>query len=110
MEIKWYIFLGITLFVTGIAGVLTRRNSIIVLMSVELMLNSVNLILVAFSKMHLSDRKNAFEVNVAMSGQSFAFFIMVVGAVEVCIGLAIILMYFRNTRSVDINFLNRLKN
>ncbi|MBN9351696.1 MAG: NADH-quinone oxidoreductase subunit NuoK [Chitinophagaceae bacterium] len=110
MEIKWYIFLGITLFVTGIAGVLTRRNSIIVLMSVELMLNSVNLILVAFSKMHLSDRKNAFVVNVAMDGQSFAFFIMVVGAVEVCIGLAIILMYFRNTRSVDINFLNRLKN
>ncbi len=110
MEIKWYIFLSIVLFMLGVAGVLTRRNSIIVFMCIELMLNSVNLLLVAFSKMHLSDHGNAFSGSVAASGQLFVFFIMIVAAAEVSVGLAIIVMYFRNTRSVDINFLNRLKN
>lgn len=110
MEIKWYIFLSIVLFMIGVTGVLTRRNSIIVFMCIELMLNSVNLLLVAFSKMHLADRHNAFSASVAASGQVFVFFIMIVAAAEVSVGLAIIVMYYRNTRSVDINFLNRLKN
>lgn len=110
MEIKWYIFLSIVLFMLGVAGVLTRRNSIIVFMCIELMLNSVNLLLVAFSKMHLSNHGNALSGNIAASGQLFVFFIMIVAAAEVSVGLAIIVMYYRNTRSVDINFLNRLKN
>ena len=110
MEIKWYIFLSIVLFMIGVTGVLTRRNSIIVFMCIELMLNSVNLLLVAFSKMHLADRTNAFAASVAESGQLFVFFIIIVAAAEVSVGLAIIVMYYRNTRSVDINFLNRLKN
>lgn len=110
MEIKWYIFLSIVLFMLGVTGVLTRRNSIIVFMCIELMLNSVNLLLVAFSKMHLSDYGNALSGNVAASGQLFVFFIMIVAAAEVSVGLAIIVMYYRNTRSVDIDFLNRLKN
>ena len=109
MEIKYYIFLAITLFSLGVIGALTRRNSIIVFMCIELMLNSVNLLLVAFSKMHLaggSDLGGAM----ATGGQIFVFFIMIVAAAEVSVGLAIIVMMYRNTRSIDIGFLNRLKN
>lgn len=109
MEIKWYIFLSLALFVLGIGGVLIRRNAIIVFMCIELMLNSVNLLLVAFSKMHLAAH-GSFSGSIATSGQLFVFFIMIVAAAEVSVGLAIIVMFFRNTRSVDISFLNRLKN
>ncbi|HUZ59843.1 MAG TPA: NADH-quinone oxidoreductase subunit NuoK [Hanamia sp.] len=109
MEIKWYIFLSLALFCIGIIGALTRRNSIIVFMCIELMLNSVNLLLVAFSKMHLGE-VNAFSYSMATSAQIFVFFIMIVAAAEVSVGLAIIVMLYRNTRSIDINFLNRLKN
>src|ERR687889_44345 len=108
MPINYYIFLSIALFVIGIIGVLTRRNAIIIFMCVELMLNAVNLLLVAFSKMHYL--KNAATNPAAGSdGQLFVFFIMVVAAAEVSVGLAIIVMLYRNTHSVDINFLNRLK-
>jgi NADH-quinone oxidoreductase subunit K len=96
------------LFVTGIIGVLTRRNVIIIFMCIELMLNAVNLLLVAFSKMH--HLKNAATNAAAGSeGQLFVFFIMVVAAAEVSVGLAIIVMLYRNTHSVDVAFLNRLK-
>ncbi|HWH62832.1 MAG TPA: NADH-quinone oxidoreductase subunit NuoK [Ginsengibacter sp.] len=108
MEIKWYIFLSIALFCIGVAGALTRRNSIIVFMCIELMLNSVNLLLVAFSKMHVGGAMpNAAS---AINAQIFVFFIMIVAAAEVSVGLAIIVMMYRNTKSIDINFLNRLKN
>ncbi len=108
MEIKWYLFLSIILFCIGVAGALTRRNSIIVFMCIELMLNSVNLLLVAFSKMHLSiPGTSAYS---AIDAQIFVFFIMIVAAAEVSVGLAIIVMMYRNTKSIDINFLNRLKN
>ncbi len=73
------------------------------------MLNSVNLLLVAFSKMHLA-HVNAFAPAAATNAQIFVFFIMIVAAAEVSVGLAIIVMLYRNTRSIDINFLNRLKN
>jgi len=108
MKIEYYIFLSIALFCIGIAGVLTRRNSIIVFMCIELMLNSVNLLLVAFSKMH-NLAQAAVNPHAGIDGQLFVFFIMVVAAAEVSVGLAIIVMMFRNTHSVDINFLNRLK-
>jgi NADH-quinone oxidoreductase subunit K len=77
-------------------------------MCVELMLNAVNLLLVAFSKMHY---QNAIEqgLNAGSDGQLFVFFIMVVAAAEVSVGLAIIVMMYRNIHSVDVNFLNRLK-
>ena len=111
MPIQYYIYLCLTLFSIGIIGVLTRRNAIIVFMCVELMLNAVNLLLVAFSKMH---HAAALAQNPAtttgIEGQLFVFFIMVVAAAEVSVGLAIIVMLYRNTHSVDINFLNRLKN
>jgi len=108
MEIKWYIVLSVALFCIGVAGALTRRNSIIVFMCIELMLNSVNLLLVAFSKMHLGDA--VANPMAAMNAQIFVFFIMIVAAAEVSVGLAIIVMMYRNTKSIDINFLNRLKN
>ena len=110
MEIKWYIGLAIALFCTGIVGVLTRRNSIIIFMCIELMLNAVNLLLVAFSKMHAASELGRAMPSVVSDAQIFVFFIMVVAAAEVSVGLAIIVMLYRNTHSVDVNFLNRLKN
>jgi NADH-quinone oxidoreductase subunit K len=75
------------------------------------MLNAVNLLLVAFSKMHLATALLTDKATkVGTDGQLFVFFIMVVAAAEVSVGLAIIVMLYRNTHSVDINFLNRLKN
>ena len=108
MDIRYYIFLSIALFVIGIVGVLTRRNAIIIFMCIELMLNAVNLLLVSFSKMH--HLAGAASLPTAgTEGQLFVFFIMVVAAAEVSVGLAIIVMLYRNTHSVDVNFLNRLK-
>ncbi len=111
MPIQYYIYLCLTLFTIGIIGVLTRRNAIIVFMCVELMLNAVNLLLVAFSKMHHGAAlvRDATATK-GIEGQLFVFFIMVVAAAEVSVGLAIIVMLYRNTHSVDVNFLNRLKN
>lgn len=110
MPINYYIFFALALFCIGVAGVLTRRNAIIIFMCIELMLNAVNLLLVAFSKMH---HLNALASNAASAvgtdAQLFVFFIMVVAAAEVSVGLAIIVMMYRNTHSIDINFLNRLK-
>lgn len=108
MDIKYYIFLSFALFVIGIVGVLTRRNAIIIFMCIELMLNAVNLLLVAFSKMHHL-ANGAVNPTAGSEGQLFVFFIMVVAAAEVSVGLAIIVMLYRNTHSVDVNFLNRLK-
>jgi NADH-quinone oxidoreductase subunit K len=108
MPVNYYIFLSLALFAIGIVGVLTRRNAIIIFMCIELMLNAVNLLLVAFSKMH---HLNAALGNTGAGtdGQLFVFFIMVVAAAEVSVGLAIIVMMYRNIHSVDVNFLNRLK-
>jgi NADH-quinone oxidoreductase subunit K len=99
MPIQSYIWLAITLFSIGDSGVLIRRNAIIIFMCIELMLNAVNLLLVAISKYHHD-----------ASAQIFVFFIMVVAAAEVSVGLAIIVMVYRKTKSVDVNILNRLKN
>jgi len=100
--------LSVTLFCIGVTGVLTRRNAIIIFMCIELMLNAVNLLLVAFSKMHHLALA-AVDANAGINAQIFVFFIMVVAAAEVSVGLAIIVMMYRNTHSVDVNFLNRLK-
>jgi NADH-quinone oxidoreductase subunit K len=108
MPINYYIFLAVALFCIGIAGVLTRRNAIIIFMCIELMLNAVNLLLVAFSKMH-HGMQGAVNPTIGIDAQLFVFFIMVVAAAEVSVGLAIIVMMYRNTHSIDVNFLNRLK-
>lgn len=112
MPIQYYITLSAILFCIGVTGVLTRRNAIIIFMCIELMLNSVNLLLVAFSKMPSVSRA-AVAGAAAVTGtdaQLFVFFIMVVAAAEVSVGLAIIVMMYRNIHSIDVNFLNRLKN
>ena len=98
LPIDYYLWLGAVLFSIGVLGVLYRRNAIIVFMCIELMLNAVNLVMVAFSS-YMNDA----------AGQVFVFFIMAVAAAEVAVGLAIIVMTYRNTKSTDINILNRLK-
>ena len=110
MDIKAYIALSLTLFTIGIIGVLVRRNAIIVFMCVELMLNAVNLLMVAFSNMHAASPAAKALPSFAADAQIFVFFIMIVAAAEVSVGLAIIVMLYRNTHSIDVNFLNRLKN
>jgi NADH-quinone oxidoreductase subunit K len=109
MPVYYYIFLAVALFSIGVIGVLTRRNAIIIFMCIELMLNAANLLLVAFSKMH-NQGIGTVNSSVASDAQIFVFFIMVVAAAEVSVGLAIIVMMYRNVHSVDVNFLNRLKN
>lgn len=108
MPINYYIFLSLALFCIGVTGVLTRRNVIVIFMCIELMLNAVNLMLVAFSKMHHLKLAES-NATAGVEGQLFVFFIMVVAAAEVTVGLAIIVMMYRNVHSVDVNFLNRLK-
>lgn len=98
VPLEYFIILSSILFSLGVLGVLLRKNAIIILGCVELMLNSVNLLLAAFST-YKGDG----------NGQILVFFIMVVAAAEVTVGLALIVMLYRNTHSVDVNFLNRLK-
>jgi len=96
--LEWYLVLASLLFVIGVAGVLTRRNALIIFMSIELMLNAVNLTFIAFSRyLHVVD------------GQIFVFFVMAVAAAEVAVGLAIIMMIFRKKESVDIDQVNLMK-
>ncbi|HNQ13709.1 MAG TPA: NADH-quinone oxidoreductase subunit NuoK [Bacteroidia bacterium] len=98
IPLEHFVVLSSVLFTIGVLGVLFRRNAIIVFMCIELMLNAVNLLLVAFSTQHN-----------AADGQVFVFFIMAVAAAEVAVGLAILVSIFKNTKSVDIDFLNKLK-
>lgn len=98
IPIEYYVWLSAILFTIGVLGVLFRRNAIIIFACIELMLNAVNLLMVAFSNHHND-----------ATGQVFVFFIMAVAAAEVAVGLAILVMMYRNTKSVDINILNRLK-
>jgi NADH-quinone oxidoreductase subunit K len=109
MDIKLYIYLSLLLFSIGVVGVLTRRNAIIIFLCIELMLNAVNLLLVAFSNMHALSPVAKASPSFASDAQIFVFFIMVVAAAEVSVGLAIIVMMYRNIHNVDVNFLNRLK-
>jgi NADH-quinone oxidoreductase subunit K len=98
IPINYYIMLSAILFIIGAVGVMARRNAIIVFMCIELMLNAVNLLLVAFSTLHND-----------ANGQVFVFFIMAVAAAEVAVGLAILSMIYRNIKSIDIDLLSKLK-
>ncbi|MCW8810514.1 MAG: NADH-quinone oxidoreductase subunit NuoK [Ignavibacteriaceae bacterium] len=98
MPIEYYLILSAFMFSVGIVGVLTRRNAIVVFMSVELMLNSANLTLITFSS-YLGDA----------TGQLFVFFVMAVAAAEAAVGLAIIIAIFRNKLTVNIDEINILK-
>lgn len=98
IPIDYFLIVSAFLFVVGIAGVVTRRNAIIVFMSIELMLNSANLTLITFS----SYLGNSI-------GQLFVFFVMTVAAAEAAVGLAIIIALFRNKQTLNIDEVNILK-
>jgi len=98
MVLNQFLILSAFLFCTGVYGVLVRRNGVLVLMSVELMLNAVNLNLVAFSA-RLAE----------VSGQVFALFIITIAAAEVGVGLAIVLLIYRNLRSPDLDELDQMR-
>jgi NADH-quinone oxidoreductase subunit K len=98
MPIEYYISLCSILFVIGVVGVLIKRNALIIFMSIELMLNSINLLLAAFSVYHNNP-----------AGQIMVIFIMVVAAAEVAVGLSILVVTYRNTHSIDMNLLKQLK-
>lgn len=95
---SWYLLLAALLFAIGAGGVLLRRNTLVILMCVELMMNAVNLTFVAFSR----------ELG-SMGGQVFVFMIMTVAAVEAAIGLAILVELYRHTKSVNIDDFDSLK-
>jgi NADH-quinone oxidoreductase subunit K len=98
MTLTHYLVLAAILFTIGAVGVLVRRNAIVVFMCIELMLNAVNLTLITFSR-----------INGTLDGQVIAFFVMVVAAAEVVIGLAIIMTIFRTRRSASVDDANLLK-
>jgi NADH-quinone oxidoreductase subunit K len=98
VTIDWYVALSTILFTIGALGVLLRRNAIIIFMSVEMMLNSANLLFVAFSR-HLGD----------LNGQVLVFFVITVAAAEVAVGLALIVTIFRTKHSINIDEINALK-
>ena len=93
-----FVALAVVLFVIGAVGVLVRRNALVIFMCVELMLNAVNLAFVAFARMHGN-----------LDGQVIAFFVMVVAAAEVVVGLAILMTIFRTRRSASVDDANLLK-
>jgi NADH-quinone oxidoreductase subunit K len=99
IPLEHYIYLSIALFSIGAIGVLTRRNMIVLFMCIELMLNASNLLLVALSKYHGDS-----------AAQVFVFFVMLVAAAEAAVGLAILVMLYRNNPSTQIDVWNRLKN
>ena len=92
-----YLVVAAALFVLGVIGVLTRRNVVIVLMSIELILNAVNLNLVAFSRMW------------GLGGQVFAIFIIVDAAAEAAVGLGILIAFFRNKETINVDEIDLLK-
>lgn len=98
IPLEYYLALSAIMFVIGAAGVVTRRNAIIIFMCIEMMLNSVNLTLVSFSS-YLGDA----------SGQMFVFFVMAVAAAEAAVGLAIVLSLFRSSQTVYVDEVNLMK-
>ncbi len=99
VPLSWYLVLSAVLFSLGVAGFLFRKNIITVFMSIELMLNAVNLSFIAFSY-HLKQ----------VDGQIFSFFVMVVAAAEAAVGLGIILTVYKNRSTLEIDEINSMKN
>ncbi len=98
MLLNQFLFLGAILFCTGVYGVLVRRNGVLVLMSVEMILNAVNINLVAFGA-YLHDP----------TGQVFALFVIAIAAAEVGVGLALVLLLYRNRQSIDVDDVDLMK-
>jgi NADH:ubiquinone oxidoreductase subunit K len=100
MPIAYFLVLSSALFCIGVYGVLARQNAVLILLSIELMLNAVNINLVAFS---------AVLKEAAVSGQIFALFVIAVAAAEVGVGLAIVILIFRNRQTVDVDEMSLMK-
>ena len=98
IPLNWYLILGAVLFLVGVLGFFLKRNIIALLLSVEIMLNAVNLTFVAFSNQHGQIR-----------GQIFVFFVLVVAAAEAAVGLALVIAMFRNRESLNVDRSNLLK-
>ena len=98
-SLDFYLFVSFALFTIGAIGAMTRKNMIVLLMCIELMLNAVNLMLVTFSTYYNNG-----------DAQIFVFFTMVVAAAEATVGLSIIILAYRNLKSIDIDMYNQLKN
>jgi NADH-quinone oxidoreductase subunit K len=98
VPVSWYLLLAALLFAIGAAGALTRRNGITIFLSIELMLNSVNLTLVAYSRL-LMDH----------TGQIVVFFVLAVAAAEAAVGLALFIAIYRHRRTIDLNRMNLLR-
>ena len=98
--LQHYLVLGAVLFCIGLYGALTRHNAIVILMSIELMLNAVNITMAAFSR---------FVVPTLLTGQVFALFIIVVAAAEVAVGVAIVLAIYRGVQDIDITKIDLMK-
>ena len=98
VPLSWYLILSAILFTLGVAGFIVRRNILTAFMSIELMLNAVNLSFIAF----------AYELK-QVDGQIYSFFVMVVAAAEACVGLAIILTLFRNRSTIQTDEISSLK-
>ena len=99
IPLEHIIFISMLLFTTGILGVLFRRNAITIFMSIELMLNSINLSLIGFSRYYDG-----------IDGQIFVFLIMALAAAEVSVGLAIIIALYRNRQTINVDEINLMKN
>ncbi len=100
LGLEHYLILSAVLFCVGLYGVLTKRNAVIILMCIEIMLNAVNIAMVAFSR---------YIVPLLLTGQVFAIFVMVVAAAEVAVGLAIILAIYRGLTDIDASNINLMK-
>jgi NADH-quinone oxidoreductase subunit K len=108
--VEHYVFLSAVLFLVGGTGFLVRRNVLVTLMSIEVMLNSVNLALVAFNRSHLAPSATQTFAGASHTGQVFAFFIIAAEAAEVAVGLAIALSLYRLRRTVRSDEADLLRN
>ncbi|MBK8256013.1 MAG: NADH-quinone oxidoreductase subunit NuoK [Polyangiaceae bacterium] len=100
VPVEYFLIVAAVLFVVGAVGFLLRRNLLVLLMSIELMLNSVNLTLVAYNRLHAANH----------AGQNLAFFVIAVAAAEAAVGLAIVLAFFRVRKTIHSDEANLLKN
>jgi NADH:ubiquinone oxidoreductase subunit K len=103
MLVNEFLLLGAVLFCIGVYGVIARKNAVLVLMSIELILNSVNINLLAFDQMHSSNG------TAPIDGSVFALFIIAVAAAEVGVGLAMVLLIYRNRKSISLDDLSEMK-
>jgi len=104
VPVNYYIILSAVLFSIGVAGVVFRRNALVIFMSIELMLNAANLAMVAFSSILKTP-----EGDPVFSGQIFVFFVIAIAAAEVAVGLALIVEIFKSKRSIDVDQMNSMK-